>query len=219
MSDLSLVIGNKNYSSWSLRPWFLMKYFDIPFSEIRIPLCQEITEKALEPYSPTLKVPILIHKNLKVWDSLAICEYISENFLSGKGWPKVTEARAVARSISAEMHSSFFNIRNEMPMNCRKRFENLTISSEASSEVNRVEEIWSQCREKYSTSGPWLFGEFTTADCMFAPVVLRFITYGIELNHICLQYVSTIYTHPAIVYWVESAKLEAEIIEEFEVRT
>ena len=218
MPDLSLVIGNKNYSSWSLRPWFLMKYFGIPFSEIRIPLWQKTTEKALKPYSPTLKVPVLIHATLTVWDSLAICEYISENFLSGKGWPGETEARAVARSISAEMHSGFFDLRDEMPLNCRKRFDNLKISSKASSEVDRIEQIWSQCRGKYGTSGPWLFGEFTIADCMFSPIVLRFITYGVKLNDRCSKYADAICAHPAIVDWLESAKLETEIIEEFEIR-
>ncbi|MFH1241738.1 MAG: glutathione S-transferase family protein [Pseudomonadota bacterium] len=216
MSDLSLVIGNKNYSSWSLRPWFLMKYFEIPFSEIRVPLSQETTEKALRPLSPTLKVPVLIHRDLKIWDSLAICEYISENFLSGKGWPRQIEARAIARSISAEMHSGFFDIRNQLPMNCRKRFDGFKISPEARSEINRVEEIWSQCRERHGTSGPWLFGKFTIADCMFAPVALRFITYGVELNDFSSQYINRVQEHPAIVDWIGAARLETEIIQEFE---
>jgi len=195
-----------------------MKYFAIPFSEIRIPLWQKTTEKALKPYSPTLKVPVLIHGTLTVWDSLAICEYLSENFLSGKGWPGETEARAMARSTSAEMHSGFFDLRDEMPLNCRKRFDSLKISSKAHAEVDRIEQIWSQCRKKYGTSGPWLFGEFTIADCMFSPIVLRFTTYGVKLNDRCSKYADAVCGHPAIADWVESAKLETEIIEEFEIR-
>ena len=217
MSGLTLVIGNKNYSSWSLRPWLLMKFFEIPFREIRIPLFLETTKKALEPLSPTLRVPALIHNNLKVWDSLAICEYISETLISGNGWPKEAEARAAARSVSAEMHSGFLSIRAEMPMNCRKKFENTKISAGAGSEVKRVEEIWSLYREKYNASGPWLFGNFTIADCMFAPVALRFITYGIGLNDTCSEYINTISTHPAVIDWVESAKSESEIIKKFEI--
>jgi glutathione S-transferase len=213
VEDTVLVIGNKNYSSWSLRPWLLLTHFNIAFKEIRIPLDQKTTRAALKPLSPTLKVPVLIHNDMTVWDSLAICEYVSETFISGKGWPGETAARAAARSVSAEMHSGFPCIRARMPLNCRKAPIVLDLTPELAEEMDRVAGIWCQYREAYGRTGPWLFGAFTIADAMFAPVALRFLTYGVKLNDICTDYVHTLKTHPGMVKWVEEAGKETEIIE------
>ncbi|MBF0276569.1 MAG: glutathione S-transferase family protein [SAR324 cluster bacterium] len=212
MTDLSLVIGNKNYSSWSFRPWFLLKHFKIDFEEIPILLSQENTKDILAPYSPSLKVPVLIHQDLTIWDSLAICEYASEVFLAGKAWPSASDDRAFARSVSAEMHSGFFSIRSEMPMNCRRQIKNFKPSSEADIEITRVAKIWNQCRNRYAASGPWLFGKFSIADAMFGPVALRFSSYGIELDKVGNGYVKTVLSHPDTIAWVEASKLETAVI-------
>lgn len=149
MSELMLVIGNKNYSSWSLRPWLLLKHFDIDFDEVRIALYNDQARENLAKHSPSLKVPVLNHHGQAVWDSLAICEYISETFLNNRGWPSRPEARAIARSASAEMHSGFFALRNELPMNCRKQYANFELSSDVLNEVARIKAIWSECRERF----------------------------------------------------------------------
>ncbi len=144
MSDLTLIMGNKNYSSWSLRPWILLKHFHIPFAEKRVPLFAETTAQALSVYNSNFKVPILKDGDVVVWDSLAILEYISETCLDGKGWPNEQHARAFARSVSAEMHSSFTHVRSEMPMNCRKKFEHIQLSDAAEREVERIKDLWQQ---------------------------------------------------------------------------
>jgi len=217
MSNLSLVIGNKNYSSWSLRPWLLLKHFEIPFEEIRIALFQEKTRENLTPLSPSLKVPVLIQDELKIWDSLAICEYINESLLEGRAWPQASQARAIARSVSAEMHSGFFGIRNAMPMNCRKQFPDFQITAELKVEIARIEEIWSTCRKNYGTSGDWLFGDFSIADCMFAPIALRFWSYGVQLSEKNRQYTEKLLSLPTVREWVKASEMETEVIAEAEV--
>lgn len=185
-----------------------MTHFSIAFKEILIPLDQETTRAALEPLSPTLKVPVLVHNDLTIWDSLAICEYVSEAFLSHKGWPGDAAARALARAASAEMHSGFPCIRTRMPLNCSMEPIALELTSELEGEVDRMAGIWRQFREVYSRTGPWLFGAFTIADAMFAPVALRFLTYGVRLDDICADYVHTLKTHPGMMKWVEEAGKE-----------
>lgn len=217
MAELTLVIGNKNYSSWSLRPWVFMKQNKMEFKEIRVPLFKDTTRQALEPYHSDYKVPVLKDGNLLVWDTLAILEYVSETYLQDRGWPADNHARARARSVSCEMHSSFINVRSEMPMNCRKTFRNIKLSSAALREVERIKSLWRQCRSEFGEKGEWLFGDYSIADAMFAPVALRFAGYSIPLDGIEKNYVFSVLHQPCIIEWMESGKLEKEIIEEDEV--
>lgn len=217
MSKLTLVIGNKNYSSWSLRPWVFLRHHNIEFEEKRVPLFVDTTKEALVEYDSDFKVPILKDGDLVVWDSLSILEYVSDVYLGGGGWPYEPEVRSVARSVSAEMHSSFTNVRNELPMNCRKQFNNIRLSPNAEREVGRISALWRKCRTGYGEGGEWLFGDFSIADAMFAPVALRFSGYNIPLKGIEAEYVQTVLNHPAIIEWVEAGKQESEIIEEDEI--
>jgi glutathione S-transferase len=217
MSKLTLIIGNKNYSSWSLRPWILMKHFRLDFKEKRVALFTETADEELSEYHSDYKVPILKDNEFVVWDSLSILEYISEQYLEDRGWPSNAQARSVARSISAEMHSSYLNIRNELPMNCRKVFNAIKLSNEAAREVDRISWIWRKCRNEYGNTGEWLFGEFTIADAMFAPIALRFHGYSIPLSGVEESYVKSVLNHPGIIDWIEAGKLESEIIEEAEI--
>jgi len=213
MTTLTLIIGNKNYSSWSLRPWIFLRHFKIPFEEKRVVLFTDTMEQELSQYGSDTKVPVLQDGELIVWDSLAILEYISEQYLDGRGWPKDTNARAVARSISAEMHSSFFHLREALPMNCRKRFKNYPVANEAQLEIKRVKDIWKKCRHEYGRDGKWLFGEFSVADAMYAPIAIRFVGYDIKLNNDERAYVDMILSHPDIQEWMTAGKAEQEVIE------
>jgi len=188
MEKPTLIIGNKNYSSWSLRPWILMCQNEIDFNEKRVALFVESMEKELEEYDSDTKVPVLKHGNLIVWDTLSIMEYISEHFLDSKGWRTDISARAVARSTSAEMHSSFSNVRNELPMNFRKKFNNIKLSTAAKKEVERITSLWRKCRKEFGADGEWLFGKYSIADAMFAPIALRFDGYNIALEGIEKKY-------------------------------
>ena len=217
MSNLTLIIGNKNYSSWSLRPWIFMRQMSIEFAEKRIPLFTETMESDLAPYFSNSKVPVLLDGNFIVWDTLAIMEYVSENYLLNKGWPAETKARAVARSISAEMHSSFTDLRNELPMNCRKQFAGFNISSSVQADIDRISAIWRKCRTEYGAGGDWLFGNYSIADAMFAPVVLRFKGYDVSPGDIEESYMQVVLNQPAMQEWIEAGKQEKEIIEMDEV--
>lgn len=217
MSALILIIGNKNYSSWSLRPWVFMKQNQMAFTEKRIILSAETTEEELSQYSSGFKVPILQDGDLLIWDSLSILEYLSETYLQSKGWPKNAEARAMARSVSAEMHSSFYALKKELPMNCRKQFKNIKLSSAALQGVERITALWQTCRTKFGKDGEWLFGEYTIADAMFAPVALRFAGYDISLGDGESAYVQSVLKQPAIVEWIAAGKAETEIIPEDEI--
>jgi glutathione S-transferase len=213
MADLQLVIGNKKYSSWSLRPWLLLRQSNIEFSEIRIALNMQQTPQRLRELSPSGKVPVLIHQGLKVWDSLAICEYISEQFLDGRGWPQSLKARYNARSIACEMHSGFSALRNQWPMNVALK-RKMQRNAELDKEIARVEAIWNECLQ---AGGPWLFGEFSIADAMFAPVALRFYSYQPELGERATAYMNTVLAHPAVKEWMAAGVAETEIINEDEV--
>jgi glutathione S-transferase len=217
MSALTLVIGNKNYSSWSLRPWFFMQQHNIGFMEKRVPLFTPATDAKLEQYGSDYKVPVLVDGDLIIWDSLAILEYLSEKYLGGTGWPGQEAARAIARSVSCEMHSSYANLRSELPMNCRKTFHGIELSPAAAREVGRIKSLWRRCRSEFGKAGEWLFGDFSIADAMFAPIALRFHGYGIPLEGIEKEYVQTVLTQPAILEWIEAGKAETEIIEEDEI--
>ncbi len=216
MEKLTLVIGNKNYSSWSLRPWLLLKHFDIPFEEIRVPLYQADTRDALSTLSPSGLVPVLIHGDLKVWDSLAIAEYVQELFPSLAMWPTDHNAKAIARSISCEMHSGFSAIRKHMSMNCKKSFPGKGLNDETKPEIARVQQIWRECRIKYGKNGSMLFGDFSIADAMFAPMALRFNTYQVDLDEACKNYVAAILELPELKEWISAVCLETEVLPQFE---
>jgi glutathione S-transferase len=196
-----------------------MKHFNLKFEEKRIPLFTETTDQELEPYFSDCKVPILLDDDFIVWDSLSILEYLSENYLDSKGWPNKVKARALARSISAEMHSSFTNVRNELPMNCRKRFHDIQLSSEATREVERIKDLWQKCRSEYGAQGEWLFGQYSIADAMYAPIALRFAGYGIPLCGIEEAYVKSVLAHRNIIEWMQAGKAEKEVIEMDEIDT
>jgi glutathione S-transferase len=216
MSKFTLVIGNKNYSSWSLRPWLLLKYFGIPFKEIRIPLYREDTKPTITKYSPSGLVPALIHDDLTVWDSLAICEYAQELFPSLVMWPRDQEARAIARAVSAEMHSGFTSLRNDMPMNCKKSFPGKGFNEQTRPEIARIVQIWRDCRERYGKGGAFLFGDFSIADAMYAPVVLRFKTYAVAVDGICQEYMAAVLGLPALQDWIAAGCAETDVLPDFE---
>ncbi|NJN58769.1 MAG: glutathione S-transferase family protein [Leptolyngbyaceae cyanobacterium SL_5_9] len=213
MSPLTLVIGNKNYSSWSLRPWLAMKQAKLEFAEVRIPLDTPETQARILQYSSAGRVPVLIHNDLTVWDSLAIGEYLAEQF-PGHWWPKERKARALARSVSAEMHSGFSNLRQHMPMDCRARLPGQGRAPGVQTDIDRVVEIWRTCRQQFGAEGDFLFGQFTFADAMYAPVVSRFVTYEVELGGIAKAYADSIWSLPAMQEWVTAAAAESEYLTE-----
>jgi glutathione S-transferase len=215
MSDLTLVIGNRNYSSWSLRPWMLLKQLGLQFREIQIRLDTPTTKDEIEKFGPSGRVPVLLDGQLCIWDSLAICEYVAE--LSGRGWPRDPAARAVARSVSAEMHSSFANLRAEWPMNARARNRRTIKTPGLESDIDRVDEIWNDCRRRFGASGPWLFGDYSVADAMYAPVVLRFNTYGAQVSETARWYMAAALEDGALQSWLAAAKTEPWTIESEEV--
>src|ERR1700712_3522341 len=178
---LTLVIGNKNYSSWSMRPWLAVRASNIPFDEVFIPLYSGDADKQrILSFTRSGKVPALVDGDITVWDSLAIIEYLAERFPDARLWPEHPGRRAHARSISAEMHSGFAALRNECGMNLHRPVRAIALSSEARADIARVQQIWSECRERYGKLGPYLFGALSVADAMYAPVVHRFRTYAID---------------------------------------
>ena len=211
--EMELIIGNKNYSSWSLRGWLILKAFDLPFSEKKLSLFTESFYQELEHVTPVAKVPVLVDGDIKVWDSLAICEYVNEQYLEGKGWPVDPSQRAVARAVVAEMHSGFSALRNEMPMNCRAR-RTIELSEQAYNDIHRMDQLWRSCLAQ--SGGPWLFGEFSIADVFYAPAALRFRTYDIELSECSTEYLQNILNHPALLAWLEGALQETEVVAEDE---
>ena len=195
-----------------------MKQSQIEFEEKCIALYTDTTDQELSAYFSNCKVPVLQDDDLVVWDSLAILEHISENYLAGAGWPRNNRARAVARSVSAEMHSSFASMRTEMPMNCRKKFTGFTCSFEAQQDIQRIKDIWNKCKTEFAPQGDWLFGDYSIADAMFAPVVSRFVTYGVELNNLEKAYVQHTLDNPHIIHWMGASKQEIEVIEAAEIK-
>jgi glutathione S-transferase len=217
MADLTIYLGNKNYSSWSLRPWLALKHTAVAFDEVVIPLYQPTSKQTVLKYSPSGKVPALRHGELTIWDSLAICEYLAEAFPTADLWPKEAPARAVARAVSAEMHSGFAALRQHLPMNIRSSFPGRGVTPEAQADINRIMAIWRDCRTRFGEGrGEFLFGDFTIADAMFAPVATRFRTYKVELERDAETYCDTILSLPAMQEWVTAARNEPMIVEAFE---
>jgi glutathione S-transferase len=217
MSNLKLVIANKAYSSWSLRPWLLMKQVGIEFEEIRIPLHQADTRAAMLKYSPAGRVPVLLDGKLTIWDSLAIAEYLAERFPQKNLWPMETAVRAMARAISAEMHSGFSALRTSMQMNVRKKIPGRVQSAEVAADIARIDAMWRECRGAHGTGGPFLFGQFCIADAMYAPVATRFRTYSVALSEPAQAYADHILGLPAMQAWVRDAQAETEVIAHYEV--
>lgn len=210
-AELTLVIGNKNYSSWSMRAWVILTAFDIPFKEVRILLDQPDTTRRIAEYSLAGRVPVLIDGELTVSDSLAIGEYVAEQFSGKKLWPQNAAARALARSICAEMHSSFAALRSAMPVDIRARRPREGRTAQAQADIGRICEIWEGCLAKYGHH-QFLFGEFSIADAYFAPVVMRFRTYGVLLAPALQAYMNRVITHPAVARWIQEAETETEIL-------
>jgi glutathione S-transferase len=217
MDSLVLVIGNKNYSSWSLRAWLLLKQLDIPFSEVRIPLDTHTWRREIREHSPSQMVPALKDGEHVVWDSLAICEYLSEQFGDGRGWPQSVQARAAARSVSAEMHAGFAALRQALPMNCRRRVAGFRAPEEAAGNIRRIFQVWRWCRETWGSEGAFLFGDFCIADAMYAPVVSRFKTYGVPTGPVENAYMDAVVGLDAMQEWLLSAAKESEVIHHAEV--
>jgi glutathione S-transferase len=215
---LKLVIGNKNYSSWSMRPWLAMRATGIAFEEVFIPLYTDnkADKDRILSYSPAGKVPTLVDGDVTVWDSLAIIEYLAERFPEAKLWPADRAARAHARSISAEMHSGFMPLRNECGMNLHRPVKPVTLSADAEANVARVQEIWTECRARYGKGGPYLFGAFTAADAMYAPVVHRLRTYAIKVSPVVAAYMETMVAQPAFAEWTRAGLAETLVIAKFE---
>ena len=212
--DLVLVIGNKNYSSWSMRPWLAMKQAGIPFLEHRIALYQPDSRRRVLEHSPSGKLPVLKDGPTTVWDSLAILEYLAEKLPDRGLWPRSAAARARARSASAEMHSGFAALRSRMPMNLRNSYPGRGLTPEVEADIARIAGLWTDCRA--TASGPFLFGEFCIADAMFAPVATRFVTYGVKLPPVCQRYVDTLIALPAMQAWYADARAEREAVEEYD---
>ncbi|MCB2106792.1 MAG: glutathione S-transferase family protein [Rhodobacteraceae bacterium] len=215
-TELHLVIANKAYSSWSMRPWLAMTANGLTFRETVVPLGQDDTAAAIRKYSAAGKVPVLLHGGITVWDSLAILEYLAESFYDKQWWPTDPHARAVARAVSAEMHSGFMALRQSMPMNLRKTIS-IARNSEVDENIARVCQIWRECRQKFGAGGPFLFGAFSNADAMYAPVVTRFKTYGVDLDGECKAYSDAVLAHPAVKAWYTAAAKEPWVIAKYEL--
>jgi glutathione S-transferase len=215
--SLTLVIGNKNYSSWSLRPWFAMKGAGIAFEEVVVSLYVPGGREEILKHTPSGKVPCLIDGSVTVWDSLAIMEYLNEKFPEKKLWPQDAVARALARSVSAEMHSSFQSLRSECGMNVRRKPAKRDLAEQTLADIARIQAIWADCRTRYGRGGPFLFGAFTAADAMYAPVVFRFLSYAIDVTAGSRAYMDAIMALPAWREWSQAAAGESWVIEKFEM--
>ena len=214
---LKLVIGNKNYSSWSMRPWLALRATNIAFEEIFIPLYTgDADKKRILDFTRSGKVPVLIDGDVTIWDSLAIIEYLAERFPEKRLWPEDRAQRAHARSISAEMHSGFAALRNECGMNLHRPVGAIELSADARANIARIQEIWTECRERFGKSGPFLFGAFGGADAMFAPVVHRFRTYAIGVTLEVKHYMDAMMALPAFHEWTSAGLAETLVIDRFE---
>jgi len=214
---LKLAIGNKNYSSWSMRPWLALRANDIAFEEVFIPLYTGDADKQrILGVTRSGKVPALVDGDVTVWDSLAIIEYLAERFPDARLWPEDRASRAHARSISAEMHSGFMALRSECPMNLHRPVRGIALSEDARANIARIQAIWLECRERHGKRGPFLFGAFGAADAMFAPVVYRFRTFAIEVVSEVQAYMDTMLALPAVQEWTKAGLAETLLIDRVE---
>ncbi|MDX9860780.1 MAG: glutathione S-transferase family protein [Rhodospirillales bacterium] len=217
MPKCALVIGNKNYSSWSLRAWLVLKRTGVKFDEILVSLMRPETRADILVHSPSGKVPLLRYGDDRVWDSLAIAEYLAERFPAAGLWPADAGARAVARSVTAEMHAGFMALRRALPMNLRAHLAGRRWADDVEADIARIQEIWTTCRQRYGAGGPFLFGGFTIADAFYAPVVGRFHTYDVPLSAPCQAFADAVWQAPDMRAWVAAAAAEPQAIAEYEV--
>lgn len=208
MTAMTLVIGNKNYSSWSMRPWLTLAQTGAAFDEVVVPLDRPETAADIATHSPSGKVPVLHDGALAIWDSLAIIEYLAERFPRAGLWPAPADARAVARSVSAEMHAGFQALRTHMPMNIRARLPGRGRGDGVDADIARITAIWRDCRSRFGANGVFLFGAFSAADAMFAPVVTRFRTYGVDLDPASAAYAQAVVDWPVVASWCQAAAAE-----------
>ena len=206
----TLVIGNKNYSSWSLRPWLLLRHFGVAFDELRLPLDTPEFHAQVGRWSPTKRVPVLRDGALTVWDSLAICEYANERWLDGKGWPADPDARAIARCAASEMHSGFAALRSQLPMNVRRQPNQYRWDAAAEADIERVQALWRELRLRFGKGGDFLCGGFGIVDAMFAPVCVRFRGYGVRTDDTASAYMEAMFALPAMLDWQAAARAETE---------
>ncbi|NBC34672.1 MAG: glutathione S-transferase [Alphaproteobacteria bacterium] len=213
MADITLVIGNKAYSTWSLRPWLALKQTGALFDEVIVPLSRPDSAARLRAESPSARVPVLRHGDLVIWESLAILEYLAETWPQAGLWPADATARAVARAVSAEMHAGFAALRGGLPMDLKRRKAARALPPAVEADVARIQALWRDCRTRFGEGGPFLFGSFTAADAMFAPVATRFDTYKVPVDDTAAAYVEAILTWPALRLWQSAAEAEPWIIE------
>jgi len=212
VKQLKLAIANKNYSSWSMRPWVLLTEAGIAFEEIQLKFSDECRVRGIEPYSPTRLVPVLIVDGEPVWDSLAICEAAAELFPDKRLWPLDARARQIARSICAEMHAGFRKLRGAMPMNIRASLPGRGMNPEVQLDIDRIVEIWESCRARYGKGGDLLFGRFTAADAFYAPVATRFLTYAVTLPPAAQRYADALLALASVREWMAQARRETEFV-------
>lgn len=216
MERPTLIIANRNYSSWSLRAWLALEATGVVFDEVVVPLGTPETEAAIRRWSPTGRLPAYRDAEILVWDSLAICEYLAERYPDAELWPSDPTARATARSIAAEMHSGFVPLRKHMPMNLRASYPGEGQGEGVDEDIARVAEIWETCRTKFGGGGDLLFGHFTIADAFFAPIVSRFRTYGVTLEGAAGEYMEAVWALPAMQDWAEKARSEPWSVERYD---
>ncbi len=214
---MKLIIGNKNYSSWSLRPWLALAEIDAVFEEVAIPLDQPETKAAILAHSGAGKVPVLIDGEVTVWETLAILEYLAEKFPEKQLWPTDPAARAMARAVSSEIHAGFTALRNAAPMNLWRPHEALPVSPALEADLRRLCAVWNEARRRFGQGGPFLFGRFSNADAMFAPIATRIRTYGLPVDQVSAAYVETIHAMPSFRRWYEAALKETWLIAADEV--
>jgi glutathione S-transferase len=217
---LKLIIGNKAYSSWSLRGWLAVKQSGLPFEEITVPLYGEEWNRRTDgaEFAPSGgKVPVLWDDKTVIWDSLAIVEWLADKTDRARYWPRDDAARGMARSMACEMHSSYPNLRRECPMNVRKQFPQGELNDSVKVEIMRIMDLWAEARARHGSGGPYLFGDFGAVDIMFAPVVTRLVTYSIPVPRFAASYMETILNHPWMRDWVEAAQEEPWVIEQYEM--
>ena len=216
MAEFTLVIGNKNYSSWSLRGWLMARIAGIEFDEIMVPLDLPDTAASIKKHSPSGKVPVLVHRGLAIWESLAIAEYLNDLKPEAILWPSSQAARAHARSISAEMHAGFGELRSNMPMNIRASYPGKGMTPAVRADIERITGLWRDCRKRFGGAFPkddgFLFGTFGAADAMFAPVVTRLRTFGVPLDSDSDAYCTAVMAWPAMKEWVDAARNEPWLI-------
>ncbi len=210
---MRLLIGNMNYSSWSMRPWLLLRQLEIPFDAEKISFNDPSFETRIKAVSPVGQVPVLVDGDVVVWDSLAIVEYLAEKFPDRGIWPRDPRARARARSICAEMHAGFGALRNRLPMNCELVLENVVFERAVARDIARVVASWTDCRARFGAEGPFLFGAFSAADAYYAPVVRRFLGFGVTVPEVAGQYMAAVDALPAMRAWMAEALVERDYVE------